>query len=226
MRKFHYIRNPPLGRAHPERLFDRRVGEEKRFIFGQKLLQVSPQDRFLQVEVTPDNGEYKPREKARYTIKTTDAGGKPVSAEVSLSVVDEAIYAISEEMVPEIKRFFYGKRPNLVATTTSFVERYFGGAKKEAREKRGDFRDTAYWNPTILTDENGEAKVELQLPDNLTTWRATARAHTLETSVGSGVNKVLARKKLLARLALPRFFVEGDTVSLGGIVHNSTGTKR
>ena len=58
------------------------------------------------------------------------------------------------------------------------------------------------------------------LPDNLTTWRATARGVTADTKVGATKYKVVARKDVIMRLETPRFVTQGDTVTLSGIVHN------
>lgn len=82
------------------------------------------------------------------------------------------------------------------------------------------FKDTALWQPAALTDDRGRATIKVQLPDNLTTWRATARALTTDLRVGASVNKTLARKDVIVRLAMPRFLTEGDTVTISGIVHN------
>src|SRR5205823_4807951 len=54
----------------------------------------------------------------------------------------------------------------------------------------------------------------------LTTWRATARAVTADTRVGSAVQKTIARKDVIMRLEMPRFLTEGDTVTISGVVHN------
>src|SRR5204862_8364598 len=66
----------------------------------------------------------------------------------------------------------------------------------------------------------GKATVNFNLPDNLTTWRATARGVTADTRVGSAVQKTIARKDVIMRLEMPRFLTEGDTVTISGLVHN------
>ena len=38
------------------------------------------------------------------------------------------------------------------------------------------FADTAYWSPSVVTRKDGTATVVVTMPENLTTWRATARA--------------------------------------------------
>src|SRR6185436_18361425 len=59
-------------------------------------LVVPARDKMLNLEVIANKQEYKPRETASYTILARDADGAPVpDAEVSLGVVDEAIYSIS-----------------------------------------------------------------------------------------------------------------------------------
>ncbi len=71
-----------------------------------------------------------------------------------------------------------------------------------------------------MTGRDGRATVKFRLPDNLTTWRATARGVTADTKVGVARQKVISRKDVIMRLETPRFFTQGDTVTLSGIVHN------
>src|SRR6202040_3318707 len=74
--------------------------------------------------------------------------------------------------------------------------------------------------PDVVTGGDGKATVSFKMPDNLTTWRATARAVTADTRVGSAVQKTIARKDVIMRLEMPRFLTEGDTVTISGVVHN------
>src|SRR6185369_294099 len=85
---------------------------------------------------------------------------------------------------------------------------------------RKEFKDTAFWQPDVVTGGDGKATVSFKLPDNLTTWRATARGVTADTRVGSVVQKTIARKDVIMRLEMPRFLTEGDTVTISGLVHN------
>jgi alpha-2-macroglobulin len=82
------------------------------------------------------------------------------------------------------------------------------------------FPDTALWLADIRTDANGRAEAQLQFPDSLTSWRATVRGATLDTKVGSATNNVIVRKNLMVRMAVPRFFRQGDEVTVSAIVHN------
>ena len=207
-------------------------------------LVVPARDKLLDLEIISNKQEYKPRETASYTILARDANGAPVpNAEVSLGVVDEAIYSVSPDFSGNIRTQFYGTHYNEVETHLSISYSFTGFAGEKpvdlARTKpsyqladfknesdmvqpviRKDFKDTAYWEPSAITGADGRATVKFRLPDNLTTWRATARAVTPDTKVGVARQKVISRKDVILRLETPRFMTQGDTVTLSGIVHN------
>ena len=204
---------------------------------------VPARDKMLNLEILPNKKEFKPREPISYTVLARNSDGSPAAgAEVSLGVVDESIYQIASESVGDIRRYFYDRRGNNVQTTFS-VNYYFSGyagdkkidlAQKKRPRQLADFKndatvdplvrkifkDTAFWEPALVTGPDGKATAKFDLPDNLTTWRATARAVTADTKVGVAVAKVVERKDVIIRVAMPRFLTAGDTVTLSGIVHN------
>ena len=91
---------------------------------------------------------------------------------------------------------------------------------------RKDFADTARWSADVTTDKNGEAELELTMPENLTTWKIQVWALGHGTVVGEGSTEVVTSKDLLIRLQAPRFFVERDKVLLSANVHNYLDGKR
>ena len=200
------------------------VVDGKSFYLAERSLNVSPSNRFLDVRITPGKERYLPGEEATVTVTTRTADGKPVSAEVSVGVVDEAIYALAPDETPDIRAVFHGPRWNRVTTSYSFVEDYSGGPGKDTEEPRvrKNFKDTAAWFPNVTTGPGGTATVTFTLPDNLTTWVVTARAVNAQTQVGAAREKFLATKDLLVRLAMPRFMVMGDKVAIATMVHNYT----
>jgi alpha-2-macroglobulin len=212
-------------------------------LYTQELTLVVPaRDKLLSLDIVPDKKVYRPRETASYTVLARNGDGTPAAgAEVSLGVVDESIYQIAPEQVEDIRRAFYGRRYNQVNTSFSINYYFSGYAGKKAvnlaaRRRpnqladfksdaanplvRKIFKDTAFWQPALVTGPDGKATVKFELPDNLTTWRATARAVTADTKVGVAVSRVVERKDLILRVALPRFLTAGDTVTLSGVVHN------
>lgn len=187
-------------------------------------IQFNREQKKLKIAIETDKERYKPGEKARYKVKVTDLNGNPVnSAEISLGVVDQAIYAISPDRTPDIHEFFWGYDYNYVDTSYSFARDYSGGFDKFDRSKiRKDFKDTAFWSPVLVTDRTGVAVAEFVMPDNLTTWVATVRCASADTRVGSAVSTVISTKDLLVRLLTPRFLVQKDRIYIGGVVHNFT----
>jgi hypothetical protein len=186
-------------------------------------LPVRAERHDLVIALKPDRDRYRPRERANVAIETRDSRGAPVAAELSLGVVDEAIYALKADATPDPHDVFYGRRPDWVTTAVSFPIHYYGGADKGGREEpRKDFRDVAFWAPSVTTDSSGRAQVGFDWPDNLTTWRLTSRGATDGTLVGRAVAKTLVTKDVVARLALPRQFVAGDGAELVSVVTNRT----
>ena len=175
----------------------------------------------LGIALAFDRAEYRPGATAKVAVRTTDAAGRPAPAELSLGVVDEAIYSLRADDTPDPHDVFYGRRLDWVTTVFSFPTLYYGGAAKgEARELRKDFRDVAFWAPAVQTDETGTAEVSFTWPDNLTTWRLTSRGATANTLVGRAVEKTLVTKPLVARLAGPRALVTGDEATLVSVTTN------
>lgn len=188
--------------------------------------RVGSQHGAIQVQVQPDKPRYEPREPMQVRLLTTDLQGKPVPAELSLAVVDEAIYAIREDSPSAVRRAFYRRLWNRVSTDFSAHWLALQGDKGDAESVRRDFPDTAYWQPIIRTDARGRATVRLRLPDNITEWRLTAIAHTADARFGYVRAKVKATKDLVARLRLPMWLVEGDCTEINAILSNETDQPR
>ncbi|MBI1786815.1 MAG: alpha-2-macroglobulin [Acidobacteria bacterium] len=215
---------------------------------GSKKLNVPAARQKLQVEVQPSKKEYKPGEPAMYTVTARDSEGQPVAAEFSLGVVDEAIYALRPDSAPDIFKFFWGSAPNRVGTQSSLNYYFHGEAGKRRMQLthmrsrknlaqlkpeqlvqprvRKAFPDTAYWVASLTTDASGRGTARFDFPDALTTWRATARAITRDTKAGAAIDKTIVRKNLMLRLAAPRFFTQGDEVTLSVLVHNYLKTEK
>jgi hypothetical protein len=198
-------------------------------------LPVSTEQQELNITVTPDKQQAGPREDVTYSIKAADYTGKGVKAEVSLALVDKAVLSLADDPNKTLTEAFYEKRPLGVFTAntlTALVDRMTlklqpggkGGGGGDAAKVlvRRDFPDTAYWNPTLVTGDDGTASVTVTLPDSLTTWRMTARGVTQNTLVGQSTQELIATRPLLARPTLPRFLTVGDQPTLQAVVQNTT----
>jgi uncharacterized protein YfaS (alpha-2-macroglobulin family) len=198
-------------------------------------LHVPVTDKTLTVTITPDKQTYAPREPATFTVRVANGRGEPVAAEVSLALVDEAIFSLSDELSGPIFDAFYFERDNIVRTYNSMAPfRYLpcecGGGGGDGRfgpsNPRSNFPDTAAWAPVLHTNWKGEAVVTFTLPDNLTSWRLTAKAATADTQVGETFINVVTKQEIVVRPLLPRALTAGDQVELSAIVHNYGETRR
>jgi uncharacterized protein YfaS (alpha-2-macroglobulin family) len=210
------------------------------FRLGYVMLPVSVQSKELTIHLTPDKSlesgdHYRPRETARYDVQVTDAGGNPVEAELSLRLADLAVLSLADEQQTSMLDYFWRQRGVGVKTATTLVtsidrinqELQEGGKGGDGMEEAGGlirsrFADTAFWEADVRTDRNGRASVEVELPDNLTTWRMQARGITADTLVGQTDADVRSTLDVLVRPVLPRFFVVGDRVEIATIVQNNT----
>ncbi len=204
-------------------------------VMGRANLSVPAQQKNLTVVITPDKETYAPGDEATFTIRVTNPAGDPVAAEVALAVVDEAIFALSADNTPDLYDTFYFERGNSVGTYDSmrptrslwipFDGGMGGGGGDDGNtlgNPRQDFQDTAVWYPALRTDFNGETAVTFTLPDNLTSWRITARVVTADTQIGQAVENVTVRQDILIRPLLPRILTAGDQMILSALIHNYT----
>lgn len=198
------------------------------FKIGYVKLVVDKKQKALTVSISTDKERYAPGEKVTATIKALDWQGKPVKGEFSLGVVDMSVLALTGFQMPDPVATFYSERGLGVLSSNMLMymvelfkpgSKGGGGGSPEDR-KRMNFKDTAYWNPTIITDTNGEGNVSFTLPDNLTTWQLLTIGSTQKNLFGAAVKTVLETKHVILRPVNPRFAVHGDTVELGAIVHN------
>ena len=215
---------------------------DNRLFRAEKRVKVPAVSRQLQLTVTADQAVAKPRQPATFSIKVVDAAGKPVKAQVSVAVIDEAVYGVKADTTPDPLRFFYRREYSSVNTEFSSNYSFYGysgtqqlmlaqrhrpmaladfKADKPAQPQvRKEFPDAIHWIGNLVTGADGTATVQVKYPDTLTTWRLTARAVTADTLVGQALARTTTTKDLIARVITPRFLTQGDEVSVPGIVHN------
>jgi Large extracellular alpha-helical protein len=87
---------------------------------------------------------------------------------------------------------------------------------------RRNFSALAVFSPSVVTDEKGEAVVNLTLPDNLTRYRITAVAVTKSKHFGIAESNLTARQPLIVRPSAPRFMNFGDKIELPVVIQNQT----
>jgi uncharacterized protein YfaS (alpha-2-macroglobulin family) len=199
--------------------------------------RIVPAERLLTVTVAPERPEAEPLGPQSLALRVTDHRGRGVRASVSVGVVDKAIYALQGELRPRALDFFYPLGRDNVATFTSAEFQGYGYGQPLARlfgKKGHAFAqvkpptrtrevDTALWEPSVLTDEDGRATVAFSLPANQTLWTVTALAADASGRFGEGTAEFAARGGTLLVASVPQFLREGDRAE--GSVRLARGEK-
>jgi uncharacterized protein YfaS (alpha-2-macroglobulin family) len=95
-------------------------------------------------------------------------------------------------------------------------------AGDEQIELRRNFDALALFAPSVRTDSNGRAVVNVKLPDNLTRYRITAVSVDQGKRFGKTESNITARKPLMVRPSAPRFLNFGDRIELPVVIQNQT----
>ena len=191
--------------------------------YGSSIIY-DPKERGIKLTASSDRDKYDAGDTAKITVKAADINGSPIEgATVLLSLVDEAAFAIADQNatpLTDIYRFvYYPYATDYISyiqhlSDTSSEGEKGGGGPGAVRK---DFRDTAYFS-TAETDSYGNAYFVAELPDNLTTWRATFVAvyDTDEDRMMSGTTKlpVVATRPLFITPIMHTQFVAGDDIAV------------
>lgn len=87
---------------------------------------------------------------------------------------------------------------------------------------RENFNALAVFAPSVKTDSNGRATVDVKLPDNLTRYRVTAVSVDQGKRFGKAESNITAKQPLMVRPSAPRFLNFGDRFELPVVVQNQT----
>ncbi|PKN94371.1 MAG: hypothetical protein CVU44_04615 [Chloroflexi bacterium HGW-Chloroflexi-6] len=207
------------------------LGPRFQFRQGYINLEVDPLNFILNVDLKATPEKAGPGENVQFDLRVTDSKGQPVQGEFSLVVVDLAALALADPNAPDIVPAFYDIQPLAVRTGLTnavYSERNIpmlggmgGGGGDMAPVIREEFPDTALWT-TFVTGADGAAKIDLTLPDSLTTWQVETRGLDHQTRVGQARLNLVTSKELLLRPITPRYLVIGDRARVSTYVNNNT----
>lgn len=85
---------------------------------------------------------------------------------------------------------------------------------------RKNFNETAFFFPSLLTDENGNVEFSFTIPEALTEWKMMTLAHSKELASVYSEKTVITQKPLMVQPNAPRFMREGDQVELSAKIVN------
>jgi hypothetical protein len=205
--------------------------------------KVSTDYKKLSIDIETNKEKYLPQQEVNLKIKVKDYLWNPVkNADVSISIVDESLLALKWNPKKNPYAFFYDLKRYLWISTYSSLknlieklevkdssdwEKWWAWEQVkwwDSQKKRWEFKDTAFWQASWVTDENGYLNVTTtKLPDNLTTWVIEVLANTKDdTKLWVSYDTIITSKELLISDNLPNFFWSNDTVILSPVIFNKT----
>ena len=168
----------------------------------------------VDIEITTDKEQYKPGDTVTVNIKTTK-NGKGIKSFVNISVVNEAVFELQEDLT-NILEMIYSDKNLAVYTFSSYfddIKSISGGKGGGDGEPRGNFADTAHFE-TIHTDRNGIAKIKFKLPDNVTTYRITAQSANEDLEIGVNTKQITSKLDFFVQSVEPRGIKTDDDLVL------------
>lgn len=149
---------------------------------------VDKTDKKAFIEIDSDKKTYKPRDQVNLNLKVKNWAWDPVQSELTVMVVDDSLISLMWNVDLNTLEKIFVKMPFSVQTSITNIAMlrnyyfsrlwivgwsWYGDFKwwDSAVSTRNIFKNTAYFNPSVITDEDWKAKVNFTLPDNLTNFR-------------------------------------------------------
>ncbi len=192
--------------------------------------------KYLKVAVRLAHPALRPGAVQTVTVRVRDATGRPVRAQCTVAVVNDAILQLTGYRFPDVVASVYADQPIStvwadnrddvrLATERRSVEKgfgYGGGLMSGAgtTRVRTNFKPLAFWNGGLRTDARGEVTFSFGLPDDLTTWRVMVLTMDRQARFGNADVTFVAMKPLVTDAVLPPFARPGDRFAGGVVVTN------
>ncbi|HEX2092164.1 MAG TPA: carboxypeptidase regulatory-like domain-containing protein [Longimicrobiaceae bacterium] len=163
-------------------------------------------------------------------VPVAGAPGETVALEqivVTGAATDFAVEATAGGAAERLQQAHPAMAPPPPPSPEAPVRRARDGGPPEAGQPqialRTNFDALAHFAPAVRTDAAGRARVEIDLPSNLTRYRVVAVAVSGDRFYGLGESGITARRALMVRPSPPRFLNFGDRFELPVMVQNRSG---
>jgi len=232
-----YVPNLPIhavllrGRVGESRMDDAR--HRPQTVAASLDVEVEPVQQQLKVKLAHPEAA-RPGTTVNLEVSLADERGKPLSGEVTLWLVDEAVLSLAKEgpLDPLSAFIERNQRVSSVRDTRNLVvgrvaedeEPGGDGSNDEASAGRGrkrvvrkTFQTVPFYLATLFVDGSGKATAPVKLSDDLTTFRVRAVAASGLKRFGYAQTTLRVRLPLIVQPQLPRFVRQGDKFWAGGV---------
>ena len=94
----------------------------------------------------------------------------------------------------------------------------------DAPRVRSYFPETMYWNPSLITDDRGNAQLTVPLANSITTWRLSLFANSQKGQMGSATDSLRVFQDFFVDIDLPVSLTQHDRVEVPVAVYNYMST--
>ncbi|MBU1102806.1 Ig-like domain-containing protein [Patescibacteria group bacterium] len=138
-------------------------------------------DRKLNIQINPDKESYRPGDQIKISLTIKDKDGKPVSAQVNVAAVDEALFHIlSYNWRQDILIGLYQRIYNMPLSNGS----QYNLLKTEGAESGGCF---AAGTQVLMADKSSKPIEEIKIGDKITTF-TSEKDHNLKSAIVQGIS--------------------------------------
>ena len=210
------------------------------FRMGYVTVPVKDPYKEMKVDAKAAQDVYRPRDKVKVTLHAEPRmKDKQEPIELAVAVLDESVFDLVTGGTANFDPYngFY-TLDGLDLRNYSLLTRLIGRQKfeKKGANQGGDggsdlkmrdlFKFVSYWNPSLKTDDSGNAEIEFDAPDNLTGWRILALAATPSDRLGLGQGNFKVNRPTEVRPVMPNQVTERDSFQAGFSVMNRTDKPR
>jgi len=194
------------------------------------------------IEIKTNKKIYKPGEKVILNIKNKLKNWNWKKAELTIMVVDDSLISLIWNVNLNVLEKFYKKLPfqiqtsltNLAMLKNYYFSRpwiigwsWFGNFKgwDSAISSRIIFKNTAYYNPSVITDIYWNAKIEFELPGNLTNFRIMVIANSSDNYFWYSKKNIEVKQNIIIEDKTPLIYRTWDKIEIISKIFNNTNKK-